>query len=257
MGSPSTDIILDIRDAKFAYGGVLAVDGCSFHAARNSVTGLIGPNGAGKSTLIDLVSGGLRPLSGEIVFEGENIAGMSRAAIARKGLIRTFQISRELARLPIIENVMLAAPSQVGENPLLALARRGKWWPQERELRARALELLGWVQLDRMVEEPAYALSGGQRRLLDIARALMARPRMLLLDEPTAGVYPALTLLIADRIREIPSLGVTVLLVAHNLSFIARVCDEVVVMSHGRPLTRGSLDEVRANQEVVRAYLGE
>lgn len=248
--------ILQIRDVRFAYGGVFAVDGCSFDVQDGSITGLIGPNGAGKSTLIEIVAGGLRPLSGTIVFNGREITGWSRVGIARQGIIRTFQISRELARLPVIENVMIAAPGQVGEGPLVALLRRGRWWAQERELRGRARSLLGWVGLEKMANEPAYTLSGGQRRLLDIARAAMAEPKLLLLDEPTAGVYPALTVVIADRIREMPALGVSVLMVAHNLSFIARVCDEVVVMSQGKMLMKGTLDDVRANEDVAHAYLG-
>ncbi len=249
-------VILDIRDVRFAYGGVLAVDDCSFQVERNTVTGLIGPNGAGKSTLIEIVAGGLKPARGEILFNGENIAGIGRTAVARKGINRTFQLSRQLARLPVIENVVMAAPSQPGENPITAIFARRKWWPREEELRERSMDMLRWVGLEKMADEPAGTLSGGQQRLLDIARALIAEPKLLLLDEPTAGVYPALTILIADRIREIPSHGVTVIMVAHNLAFVARVCDDVVVMSQGKVLTRGTLESVRANREVVEAYLG-
>ena len=250
------DVILDIQEVRFAYGGVLAVDGCSFQVERNTVTGLIGPNGAGKSTLIEIIAGGLAPSRGQILFNGENIAGMGRTNIARKGINRTFQLSRQLARLPVIENVVMAAPNQPGEDPITAIFARRKWWAREAELRERSMEMLQWVGLEKMADEPAGTLSGGQRRLLDIARALIAEPKLLLLDEPTAGVYPALTILIADRIREIPSHGVTVVMVAHNLAFVARVCDDVVVMSQGKVLTRGTLDAVRANREVVEAYLG-
>jgi ABC-type branched-subunit amino acid transport system ATPase component len=255
-GSESASAILEVRDVHFSYGGVRAVDGCSFDVQRNAATGLIGPNGAGKSTLIDVVAGGLRPQSGQVLFEGEDIAGLGRTAIARRGIIRTFQLSRELGHLPVIENVMIAAQGQAGENPLLALLARRRWQHQEEELRRRADELLAWVGLERLRDAPAGSLSGGQRRLLDIARALMANPRLLLLDEPTAGVYPALVQMIAERLRELPAMGVTLLMVAHNMGFVSSVCDDVVVMAQGRMLTRGPLEQVRQNREVVQAYLG-
>ncbi|HVB09555.1 MAG TPA: ABC transporter ATP-binding protein [Bacillota bacterium] len=252
----TTESILEIRDVHFAYGGVRAVDGCSFTVGRQASTGLIGPNGAGKSTLIEVVAGGLRPQSGQVLFEGEDIAGMGRMGIARRGIVRTFQLSRELLHLPVIENVMIAAQDQVGENPMTALFAAPRWRPQETDLLQRADELLAWVGLERLRYAPAGSLSGGQRRLLDIARALMARPKLLLLDEPTAGVYPALVQMIAERLKELPAMGVTLLMVAHNMGFVASVCDDVVVMAQGRMLTRGSLDEVRGNREVVQAYLG-
>jgi ABC-type branched-subunit amino acid transport system ATPase component len=248
--------LLDIRDVHFAYGGVRAVDGCSFTVERAAITGLIGPNGAGKSTLIDVVAGGLRPQAGQVLFEGEDIAGAGRLAIARRGIVRTFQLSRELGHLPVIENVMIAAQGQSGESPMVALLARPRWQAQEEALRHRADELLAWVGLERLRYAPAASLSGGQRRLLDVARALMAKPKLLLLDEPTAGVYPALVQLIAERLKELPGMGVTVLMVAHNMGFVSSVCDDVVVMAQGRMLTRGSLDEVRGNREVVEAYLG-
>jgi ABC-type branched-subunit amino acid transport system ATPase component len=250
------DAILDIQDVHFSYGGVHAVDGCSFAVGRGAITGLIGPNGAGKSTLIEVLAGGLRPQSGRVIFDGEDITGLGRAAVAHRGVVRTFQLSRELGHLPVIENVMIAGQGQVGENPLAALFARPRWIRQEEELRRRADELLAWVGLERLRTQPARSLSGGQRRLLDIARALMAKPKLLLLDEPTAGVYPALVQLIAERLKDLPAMGVTLLMVAHNMGFVANVCDEVVVMAQGRMLVRGSLDEVRGNRAVVQAYLG-
>jgi len=246
---------LQIQDVRFAYGGVQALAGCTFDVARGQVTGLIGPNGAGKSTLIEIISGGMRQQSGRVLFEGEDVTTMGRTRVARKGIIRTFQLSRQLERRPVLENVLLGAPDQPGERPLRAIFSGG-WQQHEEELRRRARELLEWVGLTHLEDSPANALSGGQRRLLDIARALIAEPKLLLLDEPTAGVYPALTRLIADRVRELPSMGVTVLLVAHNMSFVARACEDVVVMAAGQVLTRGSLESVRANREVVTAYLG-
>ncbi|HVC38369.1 MAG TPA: ABC transporter ATP-binding protein [Candidatus Dormibacteraeota bacterium] len=248
--------MLEVDDIEFAYGGSKAVDGCSFVVADGQVTGLIGPNGAGKSTLLEIIAGGLAPSRGRLVFNGVEIQGMSRAQVAQQGIIRTFQTTRELTRLPVLENVVFAAPNQIGENVLASLFWRRRWASQEAQLRARAEELLAWVGLTRLREEPAGTLSGGQRRLLEIARALMAEPKLLLLDEPSAGVYPAVRHLIAQRIREVVGRGITVLVVAHNMAFLSEVADDVVVMAEGRVLRRGPLEEVRADQAVVAAYLG-
>ena len=255
--SPETaPAILAIRDVGFAYGGVWAVNGCSFTVAEGQITGLIGPNGAGKSTLIEVISGFLRPQRGSIAFEGQDITGIGPARIARLGIIRTFQTSRVFARLPVIENVMIAAQGQTGENPLRAMLWSRSWAKQEADLRKEARELLGWLGLSDHAERPAGTLSGGQRRLMEIARALMAHPKLLLLDEPTAGVFPEISRLIADRVRQIAAQHVSILLIAHNMGFLSSVADEVVVMAQGKVLTRGSLDYVRSHQEVVAAYLG-
>jgi neutral amino acid transport system ATP-binding protein len=251
-----TDAILEINDLAFAYGGVWALDGCSFSVPRGEVTGLIGPNGAGKSTLIETLSGFLNPSRGSIVFDGTDITGYSPAQTARAGIIRTFQTARMLPRLPVIENVMIGALRQSGENPFRAVFRRRSWADEEAGLRREALDLLRWLGLSDHVDQQAGTLSGGQRRLLEIARALMARPKLLLLDEPAAGVFPQTINLIADRVREIAAQGVTVVMVAHNMSFLSRVADDTVVMAEGKVLTRGSLDFVRAHSEVVAAYLG-
>ena len=248
--------MLEIEDVEFAYGGSVAVAGCTFSVEQGQVTGLIGPNGAGKSTMLEIIAGGLIPSRGKVVFDGVEIQGVGRAKVAQLGIIRTFQTTRELSRLPVLENVVFAAPNQTGENVLASLFRRRSWAAQEAQLRVRAEELLEWVGLTRLREEPAGSLSGGQRRLLEIARALMAEPKLLLLDEPSAGVFPAVRQLIARRIREIVAQGITVLVVAHNMAFLAEVADDVVVMAEGRVLRRGPLEEVRADQAVVAAYLG-
>lgn len=250
------EVILDICDVGYAYGGAWAVDGCSFTVARGSVTGIMGPNGAGKSTLLEVLSGSLAPQRGAIKYEGVDIAGCGPTKAARMGIVRTFQIARVLGRLPVIENVMVAAQGQRGENPLKAVFWPRAWEPQESQLRNEAMELIRWVGLHTHVDQPAASLSGGQRRLLEIARALMAHPKVLLLDEPTAGVFPETSRLIADRVRDVAKQGVTVLMIAHNMSLLASLADDVVVMSEGKVLIRGSLDFVRANEQVKRAYLG-
>lgn len=256
MTQSAIDAILDIKDLAFAYGGVWALDGCSFSVPRGEVTGLIGPNGAGKSTLIETLSGFLKPSRGSIVFEGTDITGYGPAQSARAGIVRTFQTARMLPRLPVIENVMIGAMTQSGENAFRAVFRRRQWAEQEAALRQEALELLRWLGLRDHVDQQAGTLSGGQRRLLEIARALMAHPKLLLLDEPAAGVFPETINLIADRVREIAAQGVTVVMVAHNMSFLSRVADDTVVMAEGKVLTRGSLEFVRSHSEVVAAYLG-
>ena len=254
--SGSDDVLLDIRGVSFAYGGALAVNNCSFTVHTGRVTGLIGPNGAGKSTLIEIISGALNAQKGSLLLAGADVTRCNPAQAARLGIVRTFQTARVLARLPVLENVMIAAQHQLGENPLRATLFRRSWRDQEAQLRREATDLLDWLNLHEHLDRPAGTLSGGQRRLLEIARALMAHPKLLLLDEPTAGVFPETSRLIATRVREIAAQGVTVLLIAHNMGFLSTVADDVVVMAEGRVLTRGSLDYVRGHEEVIAAYLG-
>ena len=249
-------VLLDIRDVVYSYGGARAVAGCSFSIDRGTVTGLIGPNGAGKSTLVEILSGRLAPQSGEVVLDGRSVGGRGPAGMSRLGVARTFQTARVLPHLPVLENVMIAAPGQRGEAPIPAVFWQRGWRDQEATLRAEATEMLGWLGLSSHLDRPAGALSGGQRRLMEIARALMAHPQLLLMDEPTAGVFPETSQLIARRVREIAANGVTVLLIAHNMAFLSWVADEVVVMAEGKVLTRGSLEEVRAHKDVIAAYLG-
>lgn len=248
--------VLDVQNVTFHYGGVQALASTGVRVPKGKVTGLIGPNGAGKSTLVEIIAGGLKPSEGHVYYEGKDIAGLPREDIFKLGIVRTFQQPRLLPRLSVLENVMVAARAQEGENFWTAMIARGRWRKQEEELIDKADHLLDWLQLSRLRDQPARVLSGGQRRLLEIARAMMADPRLLLLDEPGAGVYPALMRLIGERIREIVSDEVSVLLVAHNMAFVSLVCDYVVVMDQGQVLTAGQLDEVRANKSVVEAYLG-
>jgi ABC-type branched-subunit amino acid transport system ATPase component len=248
--------VVDIREVSFAYGGVLAVDKCSFTIESGKVTGLIGPNGAGKSTLIEILAGRLRPRSGTIIFDGVDVTSYGPAQCARAGIVRTFQNARVFQRLPVIENVMIAARPQSGENALEAMFAQRRWRGQEAALRREAVELLEWLGLENHIHQRAGTLSGGQRRLMEMARALMAHPKLLLLDEPTAGVFPETSRLIATRVREIAEQGVTILLIAHNMGFLSSVADDVVVMAEGKVLVRGSLETVRAHDEVIAAYLG-
>jgi branched-chain amino acid transport system ATP-binding protein len=246
---------LQVRDVVRALDGVRAVDGASLDVEAGSITGLIGPNGAGKSTLFNCISGFLRPQSGRVLLDGKRIDRRPPHRIARVGLVRTFQTPRALTRMTVLENVMLAAPRHRGERlggSLAPSARR-----REREVKVRAAELLELVRLDGHAAALAGTLSGGQRKLLDLVRALMAEPRILLLDEPMAGVSPTLRAELLEHILALRKRdGITLLIVEHDLDFVMRASDRVIVMNDGRVITHGSPDEVRADERVIDAYLG-
>jgi neutral amino acid transport system ATP-binding protein len=247
--------LLEVREVVRSFGGVRAVDGASLDVEAGSITGLIGPNGAGKSTLFNCVSGFLRPQSGRVLLDGKRIERRAPHRIAGAGLVRTFQTPRALTRMTVRENVMLAAPRNGGERLGRSLAPSAR--RREREVHARANELLELVRLDGHADALAGTLSGGQRKLLDLVRALMVEPRILLLDEPMAGVSPTLRVellghILALRDRD----GVTLLIVEHDLDFVMRASDRVIVMNDGQVIAQGAPDEVRADERVVDAYLG-
>lgn len=247
--------LLSVERVSKAFGGVKAVDGCSFAVEEGTVTGLIGPNGAGKSTAIEMICGGQKANSGKIVFDGQDITGFPRHKVASRGLVRTFQIARPFAQLPLMENVLIGRPNQLGEAVGLALFPPA-WRREEDMLRREADSLLTRVGLNTRRDAMGSELSGGQQKLLEMARALMAKPKLLLLDEPIAGVNPMLAEVIANIILQLKKEGITILVVEHNLQFVTKVCDHVIVMAEGKVLTSGSMEEVRANREVVQAYLG-
>jgi neutral amino acid transport system ATP-binding protein len=243
--------MLEVDGVVRTFGGVRAVDGASLAVEQGSITGLIGPNGAGKSTLFNCVSGFLRADSGRVLLEGRRIDRRAPHRIARAGLVRTFQTPRALARMTVLENVVLGTPRHPGER----LGGRGA--RREREARDRAAELLALVRLDGHARALAGTLSGGQRKLLDLVRALMAEPRLLLLDEPMAGVNPSVRIQLLEHILELRErAGLTFLIVEHDLDFVMRASDRVIVMADGRVIAEGTPDEVRANERVVDAYLG-
>jgi len=246
---------LEIRELVRAFDGVRAVDGATLDVGAGSITGLIGPNGAGMSTLFNCVSGFLRPESGRVLLDGKRIDRRAPHRIARAGLVRTFQTPRALTRMTVLENVVLAAPRNDGERLGRGFAPRAH--RHERSAQARAVELLALVRLDGHADALAGTLSGGQRKLLELVRALMVEPRILLLDEPMAGVSPGLRVELLEHILALRERdGVTLLIVEHDLDFVMRASDHVIVMNDGRVIAQGSPDEVRVDERVVDAYLG-
>ena len=252
-----TDALLEIRDLSIHFDGVHAVEHCSLAVEEGLITGLIGPNGAGKTTLFNLVSGLHKPTEGQVRFCGERIDGLPMHTVFHKGIVRTFQIPRELKAMTVLENLMLVPEHQHGESMWQAVAARWLVGRQERAIEAQARDVLEFVGLSAVAELPAGSLSGGQKKLLELARTLMARPQMVLLDEPGAGVNPTLLRRLEDGIlRARTELGVTFLIIEHDMGLVARLCDHVIVMSEGAVLTQGAPSDVQRDDRVVRAYLG-
>jgi branched-chain amino acid transport system ATP-binding protein len=249
--------ILSLRNVRRYFGGIKAVDGVSIDVAPNCFTGLIGPNGAGKTTLFNLISGFYKPDDGEIFFQGERIDRLSLHQTFHKGLCRTFQISRELKLMTVLENVMLVPPAQQGEKLLRTWFFPKAVRSQEQELRDKALSSLEAVGLLHLKDEYAGNLSGGQKRLLDLARTMMASPTMIMFDEPGAGVNPSERRTLAKRIREVvDEWGITVLLIGHEMELVMDVCNPIVVLDRGKVLMEGTPDQVRNDRRVLEVYLG-
>jgi branched-chain amino acid transport system permease protein len=247
--------ILTVEGLVRRYGGVHAVDGASFTAATGSITGLIGPNGAGKSTVLGLVSGSVRLGAGRISFSGRDISSLPAHRRVRLGIARTFQLPREFRALTTIENLLVAAPGQRGESPAGVAAGRWRWRRDEDELIEEARALLGLFGMAEAADESAGHLSGGQKRMLEVMRALMTRPRLLLLDEPMAGLAPALAERLEAACLQLTSAGMSILLVEHELRAVERLCERVVVMAQGKVISEGRMAELRTRKEVQDAYV--
>jgi ABC-type branched-subunit amino acid transport system ATPase component len=248
--------LLEVTGLNKSFGGVAAITDCSFAVAEGQVTGLIGPNGAGKSTVIDMVSGFGRADSGSIVFAGADITGMRPDRIARHGLIRTFQLPREWHGLTVLDNVLLALCRYQRESLWRSVAAARPMRRAEREDISAAKQILDRFQLSKLAGERAGTLSGGQKRLLEFARIAAASPRMVILDEPMGGVNPVIGGAMAQALREFARSGQTVLVVEHNLPFIERTCDQVIVMDAGEVIATGPFGSLRSDPRVVDAYLG-
>jgi branched-chain amino acid transport system ATP-binding protein len=250
-------VILAVQDLVKTFGGMVVLNHCSFQVQRGTITGLIGPNGAGKTTLFNVLTGFHKPDSGRVLFSGQEITGLAPHRIFHRRICRTFQIPREFRDMTVLENLMLVPPQQMGER---------LWWPwlrpaavrrQEARLRAKALEVLDAVYLVHLQDEYARNLSGGQKKLLELARTMMADPALLLLDEPGAGVNPTLMDELATYILHLArDRAVTILLIEHDMDLVMRLCDPVIVLSEGRPLVEGRFETVAKDPRVLEAYLG-
>ena len=248
-------IVIDEVSKRF--GGIVAVDACSFRIEPGTITGLIGPNGAGKTTLFNIIAGFMRPTGGRILLDGRDVTGLPPHRLFHQGLVRTFQIPHEFARMTTLENLMVVPPRQDGENLFNGWFRPFRVAAREREVRQRAEEALAALKLDHVRDELAGNLSGGQKKLLELGRTMMTDATVVLLDEPGAGVNRTLLAELAGSIRRLNrERGYTFCIIEHDMDLIAELCDPVVVMAEGRVLTQGGFDEVRQNREVLEAYLG-
>lgn len=249
--------LLQVDGISRRFGGIRAVDHATFDVETGSITGLIGPNGAGKTTAFNVISGFLRAQTGTITFDDKRIERKPAHMIARAGLVRTFQIPRVLTRMRVLENVQLAATHQPGEIIGAALFAPRAVSRREREVRDEAMHILELVRLSPLANAYAGTLSGGQRKLLELARALMTMPRMILLDEPMAGVAPTLALQLLEHILELRATrGTTFLVIEHDMEAVMAISDRVIVMDEGRVIASGSAAEVQQDERVIEAYLG-
>ena len=253
---PMAEPLLDVRGVTRSFYGVHALSGANLKVEAQRITGLIGPNGAGKTTLFNCISGVVPPDAGHVLFAGRDITGWRPDQIANAGLVRTFQIARGFPRLTVYENLLLYGDRQPGEQIFATLRRAQESRQREAELLEAAHTVAERLNLVHLLNEPASTLSGGQKKLLEIGRVLMARPQIILLDEPVAGVNPSLAREIAQHLRALVDEGLTVLLIEHHMDTIAALCDHVVVLAEGRNLAEGTFAQLAADATVQEAYMG-
>ncbi len=254
-GVPKVDPILIADNVRRSFGGINAVDVAHVEIPRNAITALIGPNGAGKTTFFNLLTGFDKPDEGTWSLDGQSLGGVPAFKVARRGMVRTFQLTKALSLLSVLENMRLGAGQQGGEHFLSALIP-GLWRKREKDITAQAMELLARFKLDTKADDYAASLSGGQRKLLEMARALMSKPELVMLDEPMAGVNPALTQSLLGHILDLKKEGMTVLFVEHDMHMVQTIADWVIVMAEGKIVAEGYPDVVMRDQAVIDAYLG-
>lgn len=249
--------MITVRDVVKSFGGLVAVDHCNLSISDGSITGLIGPNGAGKSTLFNIISGFEKADSGTILQGDEEITNLEPHELFARGLVRTFQIPHEFDRMTVLENLMLVPPKQRGENVFYALFGWRRVLREQAEVRKQALEVLDFLQLKHLKREPAGNLSGGQKKLLELGKTMMTEARIVLLDEPGAGVNRTLLRRLAADIRRLNrEVGYTFCIIEHDMDLITELCDPIIVMAQGRVLAEGTMEELRQHEQVREAYLG-
>jgi len=249
--------MLEVKEVDKSFGGLLAVCDCSLEVQQGSITGLIGPNGAGKTTLFNLITGYHKLDKGKIVFQGEEIDGLLPHQIFQKKIYRTFQITREFSQMTVLENVMLMPDQQIGEKIWNTWFRPASVRRQEKAINEKALDVLEFVELIDLKDEYAGSLSGGQKKLLELARSMMAEPKMVLLDEPGSGVNPTLMRKLIANIRKLcEEKKITFFLIEHDMDLVMDLCNPVIVMSEGKKLAEGTPEEIKKDESVLEAYLG-
>jgi branched-chain amino acid transport system ATP-binding protein len=249
--------MISVVDLHLHFGGIRAVDGTSLEIEKGSITGLIGPNGAGKTTLFNVIAGTYQPTSGKVYLDGEDVTGLPAHQMFAKGMLRTFQIAHEFGSLTVLENLMVVPANQPGERLRDAWFRPARVRKHDNGVRERAREVIEFLEISHLENELAGNLSGGQKKLLELGRTMMVDAKIVFLDEVGAGVNRTLLKTIGTSIKRLNhERGYTFCMIEHDMDFIARLCDPVIVMAEGRLLTQGTIDEVRANEEVIEAYLG-
>jgi branched-chain amino acid transport system ATP-binding protein len=249
--------VIEVRDIHKHFGGFHAVDGATLRIETGSITGLVGPNGAGKTTLFNVIAGVLPPTSGTVIMDGEDVTGLTPHELFAKGLLRTFQIAHEFSSMSCRENLMMVPPDQSGESLWNTWFGRKRIAEEERALRAKADEVLEFLTIEHLADHPAGQVSGGQKKLLELGRTMMVEAKIVFLDEVGAGVNRTLLNTVGDAIQRLKrERGYTFCMIEHDMDFIGRLCDPVIVMAEGRVLAEGTIDEIKANEQVIEAYLG-
>lgn len=249
--------MITVQDLHMHFGGIRAVDGTSLNIEQGSITGLIGPNGAGKTTLFNVIAGAYKPTSGSVFLDGEDITGLPPHELFKKGLLRTFQIAHEFSTLTVLENLMMVPDEQPGERLVDTWFRFGKVLEHEEKVREKAKEVIDFLEIPHVENELAGNLSGGQKKLLELGRTMMVDAKIVFLDEVGAGVNRTLLKTIGTSIQKLnEERGYTFCMIEHDMDFISRLCNPVIVMAEGKLLTQGTAEEVKANEEVIEAYLG-